>query len=417
MIIKDGLVFFNNSFSKADISVNNGLIDKISKGLEGQDVFDARGMVVIPGFVNTHTHNAMTLLRGAGDDMPLQEWLSEKIWPLEANLSFDDCYWGNLLGLVEMVKTGTTSFNDMYFFMESLIKALGKIGMRASICHGMIDLFDENKAKKELKESKRLHELCKKEDNLTFCLGPHSPYTCSKELLFSAKEYANENGLRIHIHLAETKKETIDSGNAHGMTPVEYLDSLSLLDERALLAHCVQMTDSDIGILSKRNANVLHCPSSNLKLSSGMARVNDMVEEGVNVSLGTDGASSNNSLDMASEMKTMALMHKLGSPVHLPAKTSFDIATINGAKALGLSSGSIGLGKNADLVFIDADHHSMLPHHNILSNIVYSIKPDAIKHVMINGKMVMRDRKIIGVDEQQIYEKANEHAIKLVEKQ
>jgi len=416
MIIKGGLLYYNEGLVRADISIEEGIIRNISKDIVGDDVFDARGLIIMPGFVNTHTHTAMTLLRGAGDDMPLQEWLSDKIWPLEANLTYEDCYWGNMLGIIEMIKTGTTCFNDMYFFMDSLIDAVKETGIRASICHGSLDLFDEEKAKREIKESLRLHELCKGEELISFCMGPHAPYTCSEELLLTMKEYADENGINVHIHLSETKKEVEDSIAQHGMTPVEYLDSLSFLDSNSLLAHCVNLTDNDISILSRCGSNVLHCPCSNLKLSSGIANVPKMLESSINVTLATDGASSNNCLDMQSEMKTMALIHKLGSPTHLPVNTSLKIATRNGGEALGMNCGEIEVGRSADMIFIDPHHFSMMPGHNLLSNMVYSMRSDAIRHVMVNGKMLMKDRKLLGLDERKVIEEASRHAHKLVER-
>jgi len=247
-------------------------------------------------------------------------------------------------------------------------------------------------------------------------MGPHSPYTCSRELLISSKEYADENDINIHIHLSETRKEIEDSLEAHDMTPVEYLDSLSFLDSKTMLAHCVHLTDDDIKILSDSRCNVLHCPCSNLKLSSGIARVPDMLERSINVSLATDGASSNNSLDMQSEMKTMALIHKMDSPTTMPAPMALRAATENGARSLGLNCGEIEVGKLADLIFIDPDHFSMLPKHNPISNIVYSMRPEAIRNVMINGNFVMIERRIMGVDEQRILEKAKHHAQKLVDR-
>ncbi|HPR41636.1 MAG TPA: amidohydrolase [Candidatus Methanofastidiosa archaeon] len=417
MIIKGGLLYYDHGLIRADISIgDDGTIDDISKDLDGKDAIDASGLLVLPGLVNTHTHTAMTLLRGVGDDMPLQEWLADKIWPLEANLTYDDCYWGNLFGMVEMIKTGTTCLNDMYFFMDSLVEALKKTGMRGSICHGIIDLFDEEKAKRELKESLRIHELCKGEDLITFCMGPHSPYTCSKELLLSVKEYANENDIKVHIHTSETRKEYDDSISAHKMSPIAYLDSLSMLDSNSLLAHCVHLSDDDIGILSRTGANVLHCPCSNLKLSSGTARVPSMLDRSINVALATDGASSNNSLDMQSEMKTMALIHKSGSPTNLPADKAFQIATLNGARALDANCGEIAKGRCADLMFVDPKHFSMRPGHNPMSNVVYSMRPEAIRHVMVNGQMLMEDRNILVLDEDKVLEKADQHAEKLVDR-
>ncbi len=416
MLIKGGLVYADDKFVRRDIGVTNGIISSLGKEVSGEDVFDARNFILIPGFVNTHTHLAMTLFRGAGDDVPLHKWLEERIWPLEANLTTKDCYWGNMLGIVEMIRTGTTCFNDMYFHMDSAVQAIKESGMRACITQGILDLGNKSKANAEMRESIRIQRICKEEPNITFMMGPHAPYTCSKEFLLEIKRYAQEHALRIHIHLAETQKEVQDIKKERGMTPVEYLESLSFLDENVVLAHCVHLTNSDISIMAKCGVSVAHCPNSNLKLSSGIAPINDMMSAGINVSLGTDGASSNNSLNMQQEMKSMALIHKLNDPTHIDAKTAFSIATKHGGQALGLNIGELSPGYAADILFINPLHHSMIPSNNIISNIVYSMNTEAISHVMINGKFVMLDRKIINLNEEKIYKKASEHAQKLVEK-
>lgn len=416
MLIKGGLVYTDGKFVRRDIDVTNGTISSLGTEMSGEDVFDASNFILIPGFVNTHTHLAMTLFRGAGDDMPLHKWLEDRIWPLEANLTPKDCYWGNMLGIIEMIRTGTTCFNDMYFRMDTAVQAIKESGMRACITQGMLDLGNKNKANTEMRESTRIQHICKEEPNITFMMGPHAPYTCSKEFLLEIKRYAQEHALRIHIHLAETQKEVQDIKKERGMTPVEYLESLSFLDENVVLAHCVHLTNSDISIMAKHGVSVAHCPNSNLKLSSGIAPVNNMMSAGINVSLGTDGASSNNSLNMQQEMKSMALIHKLNDPTHIDAKTAFSIATKHGGQALGLTIGELSSGYAADILFIDPLHYSMIPSNNIISNIVYSMNTEAINHVMINGEFVMLDRKIIDLNEEKIYKKASEHAQKLVEK-
>jgi len=416
MLIKGGIVYTDGKFVRRDIDVTNGIISSLGKEMSGGDVFDARNFILLPGFVNTHTHLAMTLFRGTGDDMPLHKWLEERIWPLEANLTTKDCYWGNMLGIVEMIRTGTTCFNDMYFHMDTAVQAIKESGMRACITQGMLDLGNKTKANTEMRESTRIQSICEEEPNITFMMGPHAPYTCSKEFLLEIKRYAQEHALRIHIHLAETQKEVQDIKKERGMTPVEYLESLSFLDENVVLAHCVHLTDSDISIMAKYGVSVAHCPNSNLKLSSGIAPVNNMVSAGINVSLGTDGASSNNSINMQQEMKSMALIHKLNDPTHIDAKTAFSIATKCGGQALGLNIGELSPGYAADILFINPLHYSMIPSNNIISNIVYSMNTEAISHVMINGKFVMLDGKIINLNEEKIYKKASEHAQKLVEK-
>jgi len=416
MLIKGGIVYTDGKFVRRDIDVTNGIISSLGKEMSGGDVFDARNFILLPGFVNTHTHLAMTLFRGTGDDMPLHKWLEERIWPLEANLTTKDCYWGNMLGIVEMIRTGTTCFNDMYFHMDTAVQAIKESGMRACITQGMLDLGNKTKANTEMRESTRIQSICEEEPNITFMMGPHAPYTCSKEFLLEIKRYAQEHALRIHIHLAETQKEVQDIKKERGMTPVEYLESLSFLDENVVLVHCVHLTDSDISIMAKYGVSVAHCPNSNLKLSSGIAPVNNMVSAGINVSLGTDGASSNNSINMQQEMKSMALIHKLNDPTHIDAKTAFSIATKCGGQALGLNIGELSPGYAADILFINPLHYSMIPSNNIISNIVYSMNTEAISHVMINGKFVMLDGKIINLNEEKIYKKASEHAQKLVEK-
>ncbi len=416
MIVKNGLVFHNGKFSRADISIVDGTIHSVGTATGDDEVIDASGMAIVPGLVNTHTHLAMTLLRGAGDDMPLHQWLSERIWPLEGNLTTKDCYWGCMMGIVEMIKTGTTCFNDMYFNMDATIDAVLETGMRARITHAVIDLGDEEKAERELKESARIERLCSDHDNLSYMMGPHAPYTCSQAFLERIRDYAADHSLGVHIHASETEREVQDSLSEHGMTPVAYLDSIGMLNERSVLAHCVHVTPEERRIMASRGVHVAHCPQSNMKLSSGRAPIQEMLTEGVSVSLGTDGAASNNNLDMTQELKAMALVHKLGSPTDVSASAALRIATQGGADALGLPVGQIVPGACADLVCIDLSHYSMRPAHDLVSNLVYALNTEAVRHVMVGGKMLMQDRTLMGLDEERICDKAAEHAKDLVEK-
>ncbi len=416
MIVKNGLVFHKGKFSRDDITIVDGTIRSVGTGAGDDEVIDASGMAVLPGLVNTHTHLAMTLLRGAGDDMPLQQWLSERIWPLEGNLTKEDCYWGCMMGIVEMIKTGTTCFNDMYFHMDATIDAALESGMRARITHAVIDLGDEDKAERELTESARIERLCSNHDRISYMMGPHAPYTCSRAFLERIRDYATERSLGVHIHVSETEREVQDSLSEHGMTPVAYLDSLGLLNERSVLAHCVHVTPQDRCIMASRGIHVAHCPQSNMKLSSGRAPVQGMLDDGISVSLGTDGAASNNNLDMAQELKAMALVHKLGSPTDVSTSAALRIATQGGADSLGLPVGRIASGACADLIFIDLSHYSMHPAHDLVSNIVYALNTEAIRHVMVGGTMIMQDRTLMGLDEEKICDKAAEHARNLVEK-
>ena len=416
MLIKNGLVFSQGTFSRTDILLEGGSIAAVGEGLAHEESFDASGLIIIPGMVNAHTHLAMTLLRGAGDDMPLQAWLSERIWPLEGNLTRTDCYWGGMLGIVEMIRTGTTCFNDMYFHMDATVQAVKETGMRAALTHAVIDLGDEDKAARELAESDRIEGLCRGEPRLTYLLGPHAPYTCSESFLRNIRARATERGLRIHIHVSETAQEVSDMRRERGMSPVAYLDTIGVLGPDTICAHCVHVNEADRDILLSRGAHVAHCPQSNMKLSSGIAPLPAMDAAGVSLSLGTDGAASNNSLDMGAETKAMALVHKLAGPMNLSAARSFAVATQGGANALGLPVGAIEQGRRADLVFLDARHYSLRPPHDLLSNIVYAMRPDAIRHVMVDGAFLMRDGELTTIDEELVCEKASEHARALVEK-
>lgn len=416
MLIKNGLVFSQGTFSRTDILLEGGSIAAVGEGLAHEESFDASGLIIIPGMVNAHTHLAMTLLRGAGDDMPLQTWLSERIWPLEGNLTRTDCYWGGMLGIVEMIRTGTTCFNDMYFHMDATVQAVKETGMRAALTHAVIDLGDEDKAARELAESDRIEGLCRGEPRLTYLLGPHAPYTCSESFLRNIRARATERGLRIHIHVSETAQEVSDMRRERGMSPVAYLDTIGVLGPDTICAHCVHVNEADRDILLSRGAHVAHCPQSNMKLSSGIAPLPAMDAAGVSLSLGTDGAASNNSLDMGAETKAMALVHKLAGPMNLSAARSFAVATQGGANALGLPVGAIEQGRRADLVFLDARHYSLRPPHDLLSNIVYAMRPDAIRHVMVDGAFLMRDGELTTIDEEFVCEKATEHARALVEK-
>ncbi|RZN49486.1 amidohydrolase [archaeon] len=415
MLIQGGLVYTNGAFVKRDIEIEGGVIRSLGTGLEGNDVFDARGFVIVPGFVNAHTHLSMSLLRGAGDDMPLHSWLNDRIWPLEASLSYDDCYWGSLFGIVEMLKTGTTCFNDMYFHMDATTRAVRETGIRAAITHAVIDLGDEKKAQTELQESSRIHRMCRDEKRISYMMGPHAPYTCSEAFLLQIKEYARAHGIKTHIHLSETRKEVEDMEQERSVTPVGYLDSLSFLDEDTICAHGVHLTPEDIKLISSRGCSIVHCPQSNLKLSSGIAPLPQLLDAPIDIALGTDGAASNNSLNMIQETKCMALIHKLQGATEVPASTAFSIATRGGGKALGLPVGELTPGYNADMVFIDASHFSMRPSHSLISNLVYSLQEEAIRHVMVDGTFVLRDRELTMVDETSIIEKACEHANALVE--
>jgi len=289
-------------------------------------VIDGEGKILIPGLVNTHTHLSMTLLRGLADDLPLQTWLENYIWPVEAHLEGDHCYAGALLAALEMIKTGTTCCNDMYFFMDEVARALDEAGLRGVISHGMIDTGDENKRKKEIRETERIIKKCHNTaaGRITVALGPHAPYTCSEELLCWTREKADQEGLQIHIHVSETESEVRNFLESTQKRPFEYLDDIGILGPDLMAAHAVWLSEGEINLIKDRGVKLSHNPVSNMKLASGVSPVTELVAKEVCVSLGTDGAASNNNLDLFQEMKTATLLQK----VHNLDSTVFEVMDI-----------------------------------------------------------------------------------------
>jgi len=419
ILIKDTTII-SNEIKKASILIVDDTIQEISSSLNKNDAdktIDATNKITIPGLVNTHSHVAMTLLRGVGDDQSLQTWLNDYIWPKEANLNEELVYYGSKLAMAEMIKTGTTTFNDMYFFMEETAKAVDESGMRAVLGYGMIDLFDDEKRKSELKVSKKLIESCHNtcENRIQVAVAPHAPYTCSEELIKQSYELAKKHDLKLHMHVSETKKEVDDISEEKGVTPFKYLDNIGVLDSNMIAAHGVWTTDEEMKILKEKEVSIAHNPSSNTKLASGIAPITKYLKNDINVSIGTDGVSSNNNLDMFSEMKLTALLQKVNSldPQVLPAKETFDMATKKGAKALGINAGSIEEGKLADIVLVDTLVPHMTPVRNALSNIVYSSLGTDVDTVICNGKILLENKELQTINEQEIIQEVNEHAFEL----
>lgn len=380
-------------------------------------VIDGRDKVLIPGFINTHTHAAMTLMRGYADDLPLMEWLENKIWPLEAKLNAEYVYWGSMLAILEMIKSGTTTFNDMYFFMEETARAVQETGIRAVLARGLIGLGPA--AEIGLEESR---ELVKKwhqagGGRITCMLGPHAPYTCPPDYLKKVIALAGEFNIAIHTHLAETRGEVEDIQRQYAKTPVELMEEAGLFGHTTIAAHCVHLSSGDIKILQRYGVGVAHNPESNMKLASGIAPVPELLAAGIAVGLGTDGASSNNNLDMLQEMRTCALLHKVNTmnPTVLPAYQAIEMATANGAKALGLEkeTGRLKAGLKADLILISLNQAHMRPVHDVVANIVYSAQASDVDTVIINGKIIMENRRIITFDEQEVLEQADRAARQL----
>jgi len=395
-----------------DILIQGKRIEKIGRNIKAKAEFkiDGRGKLVIPGLINTHTHVAMTLFRGYADDMRFWEAWPKRIWPREKKVKAEDVRAGSLLGCLEMIRSGTTCFMDNYFFMDEVAEAVKGVGMRANLAYGMIDMGDAEKRKRELKIGEELvKDFDGKADGRIRCsFAPHAPYTCSEELLLKAKELAEKHDALLQIHVAETRKEVFDSLKKSGKRPVEYLDSIGFVNEKVIAAHCVWITKREAGMLGSRGAKVSYNPVSNMKLASGgVAPIPQMLESNVCVTFGTDGAVSNNSLNMLETIKVGTLLQKshLWDSRVLNAQQALDFATINGAKALGVDAGSIEEGKLADIFLMELGSPNLLPANSLVSNLVYSSNPSNVSDVIVDGKLVMKDRRILTIDEEKVFEK------------
>jgi 5-methylthioadenosine/S-adenosylhomocysteine deaminase len=387
---------------KTNIFVEGNRIREIGTKREAECVIDGRNKAAFPGFVNTHTHSAMTLLRGYADDMKLHDWLNKKIWPLEAKMDEDDVYLGSKLACLEMIKSGTTCFSDMYWHMKGTARAVEEMGLRAVLAESFIDLGKTELAEKMKKENKGFVKFVKemKCERITPALGPHAVYTVSEDSLIWAKEYAEKEKLLLHLHLAETEKENDDCKKMNGRRPVPYLEKIGFLNKNLVAAHAIWFSKKEIATLAKHRVKISHNPSSNLKLASGIMHYAQMRKAGLTVSLGTDGCASNNNLDMMEEMRTAALVHKGFSmdPTIMPAKEALEMATFEGGKALGLQVGKIKEGMLADIILVDLQRPELCPGHNLVSDLVYAANSGCVDTTICNGKILMEERKVPGED-------------------
>jgi len=407
---------------KGDIAIYHGRISGVGKISQTEDfdkIIDASECAVIPGFINTHTHAAMTLFRSYADDLPLMEWLQTKIWPIEDKLTGEDVYWGTMLSILEMIKSGTTTFADMYFFMDDVARAVEESGIRANLARGLVGIGPH--AETALKEAARFVKdwQGKAGGRITTMLGPHALYTCPPDYLKKVAEAAGNLGVGIHIHLAETLGEIEDIQRQYGKRPVELMDSIGFFDRRVLGAHLVHVDDQEIEILYQKKVGVAHNPQSNMKLASGVAPVTRMLSRGIPVSLGTDGASSNNNLDMIKEMRAASFLAKVTGmdPTAVPAYQALMMATINGARALGMSDeiGQIAVGKKADLVLVDFHKPHLYPPHDTAGHLVYAAQGSDVKTVIVDGKIIMEDYRVKTLDEEKILFEAAKCAQRLVQ--
>ncbi|PSP95898.1 S-adenosylhomocysteine deaminase [Halobacteriales archaeon QS_4_62_28] len=389
--------------------------------LAGEDELDASNGLVIPGLVNAHTHVAMTLLRGYADDKPLDAWLREDIWPVEAELTAEDVRVGAQLGLAEMIKSGTTHLSDMYFHVEEIADAVEQAGLRAVLGHTAVTVGKgEDDARADLQQSldvaRRLDGTA--DGRITTTFQPHSLTTVGETYLRAVVPTANEAGLPIHLHANETTDEVDPIVDEHGTRPLAYADDLGLLGSDTYVAHGVHVDDSEIELLAETGTGVAHCPASNMKLASGMAPVQDLLDAGVTVGLGTDGAASNNDLSMFGEMRDAAMLGKLAADdaSAMAAETVVTMATAGGAELLGFDSGRIEVGENADLAVVDLDAAHLTPGHDLVSHLVYAATGSDVRHTVCDGAVLMRDRVVEPFDETAVLARAAEHATALVER-
>jgi len=413
----------NDLLKKSCVGISGTTIDYVGDyNAELEDdyntVINCRGKIVMPGFINAHNHTPMSILRNYADDLKLMDWLFNKIFPIEDKLTPEAVHAAANLAILEMLKSGTTCFSDMYFFMDMVAQAVGNSGMRAVLSRGLQGESGEEELDYRLKENiefyKGYHNAFSGRVKVMF--GPHAVYTCSLPYLQKVANKATQMNIPVQMHLSETRDEVKNCIEKYGMSPIKLADSIGLLNERTLAAHCVVIDNEDIDILHKRKVNVVHNPGSNMKLGSGVAPIIKLLGKGVNVALGTDGASSNNNLDMLEEMRMAAYLQKVFTedPTALPVDQVIKMATVNGARALGMNDlGKIETGMKADIIIIDTEKAHYYPKYNAKASLVYSGNAGDVETVIIDGRIIMKDKEVLTMDEERILFDAQEWAEKL----
>ncbi|MET1174710.1 amidohydrolase [Paenibacillus amylolyticus] len=406
-----------------DIRVEGDRITQIADHIvphPQDEIIDGRNKVAMPGLINAHQHTPMSLLRGFSDDLKLMDWLERKMLPAEARMNPEDIYWGAKLSIAEMIRSGTTAFADMYIHMNEIAEAVKQTGMRASLTRGMV--FMEDDGGRRLQEAIDLVQRWSgaADGRITTMYGPHSPYTCPMEPLREVIALAVKEDIPLHIHLAETKEEVVKIRERYGMTPTEYLEEAGMLEQaHVLLAHGVHLNRRDIGRLKGIRGGVAHNPVSNLKLGCGIAPITEMLAQGINVGIGTDGAGSATTVDMFEEIKAATWLQKLdyGDPTRLPAKDVLSMATRGSASLLGLQDevGMLELGCKADLILIDLAKPHLQPVHEVESLLAYSVNGADVDTTIVNGQILMRGRKLLTIDEDELYREVKVRAKRIVE--
>jgi len=409
ILIKDILALLPDGVKTCSVYVSNGIIKSVTAEPEGfiadKTIFGA-GKMLIPGLINAHTHAAMSILRNCADDLLFDDWLFGRIIPLEDKYGKDDYYWGTSLAIMEMLRTGTTSFIDMYFSLDELVRAVDEAGIRAVLARGLIDPGDIKAGEERLSEALDAFDRHKGHERISFMLAPHAPYTCSEEFQRMIAQEAKRLDLPVHTHISEGLVEQATIRDKYGCTPVELLDKNGLIHDKTVAAHCVHLSESDMQTLADRGVTVVTNPVSNLKLANGIAPVPKMLKAGINVALGTDGAASNNTLNMFRELTVLSIIHKgiNHDALAVTAQEGFSIATKGGAAAMGRSDiGEIKPGNIADLVILDLNCPNMQPVNNPISALAYSTNGSEVETVMVAGKILMENREFLTIDSERVY--------------
>jgi 5-methylthioadenosine/S-adenosylhomocysteine deaminase len=415
LIIKGGCVLTMNGAIISDgvVVVDKGFITFVGKDTceKADKVIDAKGCAIMPGLINAHTHLPMTIFRGFAEDISYEDW-TRKLMKAEIRLTPSDVRAGASLGVLEMIKSGTTTFADMYIHMDEVAHAVEETGMRAALGYGMIEGLNEDsdtKLKSRERFARKWHGAAK--GRITAMYAPHSALSCSREFLMKVREMASKDSLGIHIHVLETENELNLMKKRYGMCSINLLDSIDFLGQDVLAVHCIWLSDDDINIMKNKKVNIVHCPSSNMALGVGIAPVPKMIEKGINTALGTDGAASSWSLDMWKEMKTALSLHKLKDPRSISASRVLEMATVNGARALNLNTGVLKPGCSADIIIVEIKKPQFTSS-NLVSAIVNSACGCDVKTTIVNGKILMEDYKV-KLDEEKIIEDAGNVILKL----
>jgi len=428
ILLKNGSILTmdnkNTQIERGIIGIRGDSIEFIGKESDkrynSKKIIDAEGGLILPGLINCHTHAAMALFRGLADDLPLMDWLNNYIFPVESRMDGDFVYTGTLLACAEMIKSGTTTFCDMYLFEDQVAIAAKASGLRCLLGEVLYDFNSPNYGSVEngLRYTESLIEKYKNDSLVSIAVEPHTPYTCSPGVLSAANELSLKHEVPLIIHLAETESEIMEITDRYGKRPVDHLLSLDILGPHLIAAHCVHLNHEEIMMLAENDVRVVHNPESNMKLASGISLVPEMLKKGITIGLGTDGCASNNNLDLFTEMDTAAKLHKLSSmdTTVMDALTVLRMATIEGAKTLGMDHlvGSIEKGKKADIIVLDINKPHLTPIYNPYSHVVYAARGSDIRYSIINGCIVLNKNRLTTLDQGEIVERVHNKSIKIL---